>query len=222
MKETIRSIVPASLLRAYKKWRNIREYEGASYATIFKRIYDQDLWSTPETRSGPGSTVAFTGCIRSQLTTWLAEKKIRFLVDIPCGDFNWMRHVHFPNEMRYLGIDIVEDIVTINQVHQSDLVEFRVGDLLVDRLPTADVCFCRDLLIHFPNVAVEKAIENVRASGTRYFVATTYPAIRVNEDTRFPDSRKQNLALYLGAPETMLPDFGAGIHDKFMGVWHLA
>ena len=40
--------------------------------------------------------------------------KVRRLLDAPCGDHNWMRHVDLDG-IQYLGMDLVEDIVKHNQ-----------------------------------------------------------------------------------------------------------
>ena len=215
----LRAIAPEPLIGFGRRVRLRLIYGAASYPEIFAKVYRENRWLDSESRSGRGSTIAFTASIREELSRFLQEAGARSMVDLPCGDFNWMRLVRFPDGMDYLGIDIVPELVEQNRErHGAEHVRFELGDVLVDTLPRADVYFCRGLLIHFPNEATEQAIANIRRSGTRTLIATTYPGVRVNPDTRFPDSRRQNLALHLGKPECLLQD---GEPGKYMGVWRL-
>ena len=59
----------------------------------FQRIYETNLWSDPETRSGVGSTLDSTRVVRAELPKALRRLDARVLLDIPCGDFTWMEHV---------------------------------------------------------------------------------------------------------------------------------
>jgi SAM-dependent methyltransferase len=215
----LRRIAPEPLIGFARGVRQRYIYGSSSYPEIFAKVYRENRWLDSESRSGRGSTIAFTASIRAELSRFLHETGARSMVDLPCGDFNWMHLVRFPDGMDYLGIDIVPELVEQNRErHDAGHVRFELGDVLADQLPKADVYFCRDLLIHFPNHATEQAIANIRRSGARYLIATTYPAVRVNRDTRFPDSRRQNLALHLGEPERLLED---GEPGKYMGVWRL-
>jgi hypothetical protein len=215
--------VPRSAKEAFKALRNRYVFRGADYPEVFRIVHDRNLWDSAESLSGAGSTIGSTEGLRSGLGEWLARSDVRSLVDLPCGDFNWMRLVRFPAGMDYLGIDIVPALVAQNRSrYGADRLRFEVGDVLADALPAADVYFCRDLLIHFPNAATQKALANIRRSGARYLLATTFPGVVRNLDTRFPDSRPQNLALHIGEPDELLPDFGNGATGKFIGVWRLS
>ncbi len=217
----LRALAPAPLKWLVREVRNRRDFGDASYTDVFRTVYQRKLWFSDESNSGLGSTVAFTSTFRAALESFLAEVGARSLVDLPCGDFNWMRLVQFPVGMAYLGIDLLPELIETNRsMHRRPGVDFATGDVLAE-VPRGDVVLCRDLLIHFPNAAVEQALANIRASGSRYLLATTFPRVKRNWDTRFPDSRRHNLALHLGEPGALLPDFGAGITDKFVGVWSL-
>lgn len=210
---------PEPLARAFRTWRNQRVFRGAPYPERFRICYERNLWRSSESRSGPGSTEAFTRCLRPRLEHWLAQHRIGSLVDAACGDFNWMRLVKFPARMRYHGLDIVPAIVAENAArYATETVSFAEGDVLKPGLPKADVYLCRDLFIHFPNAAVDQAIANMRASGSRFLVASTFPSVTTNRDTLFADCRLHNLALHLGEPIELLPD---GAPGKFIGVWRL-
>jgi hypothetical protein len=63
---------------------------------IFTRIYHQNLWGNSESKSGHGSTVSRTDALRPRLTELAQQLGIRSLLDVPCGDFNWMRLTELP------------------------------------------------------------------------------------------------------------------------------
>ncbi|MEP0189425.1 MAG: class I SAM-dependent methyltransferase [Erythrobacter sp.] len=222
LRRVIRTLVPNSVMEWRKARRHRKHFGDADYAEAFKIVHDKNLWKDPESLSGGGSTVAFTQSIRQGLSDWLNSNEIKSLVDLPCGDFNWMRLVDFPAGMEYIGIDIVEDLIAANLAnHASDRHRFEVGDIIAGPVPKAEVYFCRDVFIHFPNSAVEKSIQNVKAAGAKYLIATTFPDVTEKTDTVFPNSRRQNMALFLGEPEELLDDNDDGRTDKFMGVWKL-
>ena len=222
IKAWIRYVVPETIVAL--RWRvvNRLKYGSADHQEIFTKIYQDNEWGDKESVSGSGSTIEVTAVFRKELEAWLVAQDIKSFVDIPCGDFNWMKLVKLPPTMTYYGMDIVPGIIEDNKRKYScPNVEFHVGDILGDKLRRADAYLCKDLFIHFPNKAISEAVENVRASGTRYLLATTFPNTKTNIDIRFGSARRTNLALILGKPQTMLRDFGAGVTDRFIGVWDL-
>lgn len=221
-RNTLRSAIPKPILDWRRKLLNRRSFGSADYGEIFKIVHETNWWRNRESVSGGGSTLAFTESIRAGLAEWLARHEIGSMVDLPCGDFNWMRLVQFPAGMRYTGIDIVPALIEANRAkYEAPGRTFELGDIIAGPVPPAEVYFCRDVFIHFPNDAVEQSIANVRATGARYLIASTFPDVTEKVDTVFPNSRRQNLALFLGEPEELLEDFGDGRTDKFMGVWKL-
>src|SRR3982750_719346 len=63
---------------------------------LFTYYYEVNRWQNPETLSGDGSTLANTENVRSELPELLNKFGVRKLLDAPCGDFNWFRHVERP------------------------------------------------------------------------------------------------------------------------------
>jgi hypothetical protein len=79
----------------------------------FASIFRTQRWGATETVSGPGSTLRATEYVRSILPKLFAWLEVEVLLDIPCGDFHWMRHVALPPV--YIGGDIVPELVDTNQ-----------------------------------------------------------------------------------------------------------
>ena len=99
-----------------------------------------------------------TETFRAELQAWVAQKRIASLLDAPCGDYNWMRHVQFPDDFRYVGGDIVGELIAANR-RRFPGVHFVEMDIISDALPAVDAWLCRDAMIHFPNASVSTVIE---------------------------------------------------------------
>ena len=55
-----------------------------------------------------GSELKSTINIRTFLIDFIVKNKVKSLVDAPCGDFNWMKHVTREVGVRYIGIDMLK------------------------------------------------------------------------------------------------------------------
>jgi len=125
-------------------------------------------------KSGTGSSLEATVNIRESLQGFLKKYDVRSMLDIPCGDFYWMSKMDLAG-IKYIGADIVPEIVHDNRKHYSQpCVCFEVLNLISDQLPACDLIFSRDCLVHLTNEQIEAVIENVRRSGAKYFAMTTY------------------------------------------------
>lgn len=125
--------------------------------------------------SGVGSDLNATKTITSTLRDLLNSISVKTMLDIPCGDFLWMQKVDLQG-VSYIGADIIESLITSHKsVHASPEKTFRTLDLITDDLPEVDLIFCRDCLVHFSHRLVKKAVSNVRRSGSRYLLTTTFP-----------------------------------------------
>jgi SAM-dependent methyltransferase len=149
----------------------------------FDAIYRGNHWRNPESASGFGSSMEATAVARSALAEIIARYSVTSILDIPCGDFNWMRHVDF--EGSYCGADIVRDLVAVNQLrYGSDQRRFVVLDVISDSLPRSDLILCRDCLNHLSIDEAVRALTNVVASGSRYVLLTHYPMTKINRSQR--------------------------------------
>ena len=143
--------------------------------TVFAEIDDRDLWDNAESVSGPRLTLAQTTVIRDRLPVLLREIKAGALLDVPCGDFNWMKEVDLGIE-RYIGADVVPELIKRNQQqYGSSTRSFIHLDLTQDQLPEVDLILCRDCLLHFSEKAIFRALRNLKKSRSKYLLTTTFP-----------------------------------------------
>lgn len=151
-----------------------------SLRETFTEIFQKNLWASTESVSGGGSEMQNTEVIRRELPYLLQKFGIKSILDIPCGDWNWMKSVDLCGAS-YIGADIVPDLIERNKANYQN-VDFRVLDLTSDSLPKVDLIFTRDCLGHLSNDNVSKAIRNCQESGSKYLLATSFTKWDTNPD----------------------------------------
>ena len=169
--------------------------ERPSTEEIFTRIYLTNAWGEEESVSGPGSSESRTHLLRPRLTALVRDLEIHSLLDLPCGDFNWMRFTELPS-VDYIGADIVPQLVRSNaSLHAGPGRQFIQLDLLRDPLPKVDLILCRDGLVHFSFSDIALALRAMQQSGSTYLLATTFTDHAGNEDIATGEWRPLNLDL---------------------------
>jgi SAM-dependent methyltransferase len=200
-----------------------------SNSAIFADIYHKKIWDHHGSVSGDGSTPELTKILSRELSTLLKKYNITSILDIPCGDFSWMKDVDTEN-IRYIGADIVPDIIKENAANYADRksCEFRTMDICSDSLPEVDLIFCRDCLVHLSNKHIFKALDNIRNSGAKYLMMTTFPDHNRNFNMLTGAWRSINFEkppFNLHQPIEMINEGfslrGGRFSDKSMGLWKL-
>jgi hypothetical protein len=211
--------------RAYKRLSQGRSSD--SLEKRFARIYKLNLWRGDETRCGPGSSLAETRVIRSELPRIASERSVRSLLDIPCGDLAWMKEIPLDLDA-YIGADIVPAIVEDNtERFGSPTRSFTRLDVRTDPLPKVDAVLCRDCLDHLALADVRQALTNIVSSGASYLLVTTYPGRESNPDITTGDWRPLNLQkapFSLPAPLELINEESEkpGYADKSLALWLVA
>ena len=222
----IRSDFSRAIGRLTTRFRTSSRSQRATFTAIART----NAWGSAESVSGPGSTQARGADFREELITLLDSWKFQSIVDAPCGDFNWMRHVLAGRDLVYTGIDIVEELITGNvREHSSPNRRFLCLDLTRDLLPPADVVICRDGLVHLSLVDAQAAVRNFQRSGSSYLLTSTFINRSKNSDIPTGGWRALNLeAAPFCFPEPLaLIDerctHSDGIYrDKRLGLWKLS
>lgn len=212
----IRRIYTRSMVRA-----------GIPPEKIFTTYYRQNKWRGRESVSGVGSDPEHTRAIEERLPRLLAEFGVQSMLDIPCGDFAWMRRVPLEG-VDYVGADIVAPLIEANnRAHATPGIRFVQLDLISDPLPRADLVLCRDCLVHLSFSDARAALRNILASGSRYILSTTFTARADNTDIGTGGWRPLNLQrVPFNFPEPRMlfsEQFDvAEYSDKAIGLWALS
>lgn len=190
---------------------------------IFREIYRLRLWNAPESASGCGSTLRQTETLRNELRPFLDRHGITTLLDIPCGDFNWMAQVDLSG-IRYTGADIVPEIVAANARHATDSIRFATLDLVADPLPRVDCVMVRDCFSHLPHEEIFLALDNIVRSGSRFVLMTHFEDQPDNPDIATGEFHRLNFCLppfdLPGPADLLREEHPNPKHaDKTLGLW---
>ena len=218
---SIRNSAPRGLRSIINEKMTVTGLGNGDAKEIFTNIFRKNWWNNNESRSGWGAELKKTESIRSALPEFVRRRAIRSLLDAPCGDFHWMQYVEWPPSFRYIGADIVHDLIAENRV-QFPGVAFLELDVLSDPLPDVDAWLARDLMIHFPDRAIWTALKQFRYSSLRFLLATTYPNARQNTDIKFGQVRHLNLCappFSLPPPFEILREDDDPVTGRVIGVW---
>jgi SAM-dependent methyltransferase len=194
--------------------------------TIFTEMYHRNKAALPGSVSGPGSDLDPTQVIRNLLPRLFRELKLSSMLDIPCGDFNWMRFVDLAG-MKYIGADIIAELVESNRVDYAlENITFEHLNLIQDDLPEVDLILCRDCLVHFSFDDIFKALHNIVRSESDYLLATHFTERDENHDIPTGSWRTLNLEISpfnLPQPLRTLNEGYTGnqgrFRDKSLALW---
>ena len=89
------------------------KYFSGSNKDIFTHIYKNNKWGDKYSFSGSGSNLNQTKIILENLPRIINKYEIKSILDLPCGDFYWMKEYNFQdlkytNPIRSLNYTLVE------------------------------------------------------------------------------------------------------------------
>lgn len=189
-------------LEMIRRRRECRDNSRARFDKSFDMIFADNHWGSRESASGGGSDAGRTRAIREYIPRVIRKYGIGSILDVPCGDYNWMKLVDKSApagggaKIDYIGGDVVGPMIEKNNaLYKGDRVSFRVIDITKDELPKVDLIFCKDCLQHLSEKNVLKALDNFKKSGAKYLLLTSYPLTIKNWDINDGDYRPLNLFL---------------------------
>lgn len=193
MKKLIKKIAPVWILKWYGMNRSSK-FKNRSTKEVFTEIYSINHWKSKESFSGAGSEIAQTKSLIEDLEKILNDMNIKTMLDIPCGDFNWMQKVDL-SKIDYIGADIVDELINrnIEQHKEKNNLKFKVLNLINDPLPKSDIIIIRDCLVHFSYNDIFNSIKNIKSSGSKYLLTTTFTTCNFNYDIVTGYWRRLNL-----------------------------
>src|SRR5262249_12332457 len=160
--------------RVRPKWRQMG-------MAVFTEHFRNNGWGCAQSASGEGSTLEQSAAIRAALPQIVRDFEIRSMLDIPCGDYNWMKLLDLP--VAYIGADIGSELVVENQHrYTGPSRSFMKLDVTADPLPEVDLILCRDCLFHFSYRHIFQALENIKNSRSRLLLTTTNTQLAKNRD----------------------------------------
>lgn len=204
------------------------KYFSGSTKDIFRDIYVNNKWGDEDSFSGSGSNLNQTNIILQKIPRIINKYKIKSILDLPCGDFYWMKEFDF-KDLNYIGADIVPELINKNKSEFcSDNINFRILDLIYDELPNADLLFCRDCLVHFSFEDIIKALKNIKKTKCKYFITTNFLKRESNVNIATGSWRTLNLCkapFYFPEPIEIIlencTESNNQFSDKVLSMWEI-
>ncbi len=145
--------------------------EATRRKQAFGQIYRESRWGRdPSTKyySGHGSRGHAVDAYVDSMAERLAADQQALgrpltIVDVGCGDFEVGRRLlqRLP-EARYIGCDLVPDMIASHQKEYGDhRTSFMVLDAVEDELPAGDVCLIRQVLQHLSNADISGILQKI-------------------------------------------------------------
>ena len=213
----LKRIAPRSaLVVARERWRwteRRKYYSSLSVRDAFADVYRNKAWGEAEGEefcSGFGSDDDFGKPYAEWVTRFAAQRNIRKIVDLGCGDFRVGRRICAAYQGEYIGVDVVPDVVEYNQYRfGSKTVAFHCANIIEDELPAGDICLIRQVFQHLSNPQIKVVLDRCRMYAYLLVTEDVYvgPRMRPNvdkphgADNRFYDRS----GVYLDLPPYSLP-----------------
>lgn len=114
--------------------------------------------------SGSGSTLENCQPLICWLTGYISENSITSMVDIGCGDLQWIPTLIEQTGITYTGIDCVPRLIESHR-NKYKTMTFLHSDVTqsVDILPPADMYFIKDVFQHWPTGTIAEFVTKLKA-----------------------------------------------------------
>lgn len=225
MRKFLKKHVP-SVMHVFNFYARVK-YKNRTYNEVFDSIHSNNSWEGDDSLSGQGSDLKQTEAVRVALPKVIHEFGIKSMLDIPCGDHFWMNLVSF-DDVQYTGADLVKGLVEYCQNnYSSENKEFKHLDIVKDELGRHDLIFVRDCFVHLSLENIQKALRNIKSSGSKYLITTTFTEKTKNFDIVNGGWRYLNFQLApfnFPAPLILIDEKcteGKKFADKSMALWKI-
>lgn len=199
--------------RRLKRFGNVRD--------IFTSYYKESYWKGggDESVCGAGSTMENTEAVRRELPGLISRLGVVRFLDAPCGDYSWFNHVELGEGVKYIGGDIVNEMIARNRErYENEDTEFICLDIIHDEMPNVDLWMCRDSLFHFSNDDIFRTLVNFLKSDIKFLLTSIHYECARNINIPTGHWRALNLELppfNLGKPILYIEDS----QGKRLGLW---
>jgi hypothetical protein len=159
IKSAVHKVLPKKLELAYNGYRQrnlARRNQLMTTEEVFTKIYSTNRWGGERGVFCSGAGSHETGIVSPYVCKVTAEldrigASSMTAVDLGCGDYSVGRQLSSACG-RYVGVDIVKDLVAHNQaLFGRHNVSFRHVNIVEEPLPEGDICFLRQVLQHLSN-----------------------------------------------------------------------
>lgn len=171
---------------------------------VFTDIYKINAWGSKESVSGPPSSLERTAELRVSLLSLFGDLEVQSVIDIGCGDWNWMQYVDL-TDISYLGVDIVQPLIeNLQKKYTNPNINFQKMNVLVDPAETADLWLARDFCCFYTPKEIQQFFQKFLESQSKFLAVTSIETRTPYQETLLGSWKPLNLlAAPLELPEPM-------------------
>ena len=134
----------------------LQNFDKDNLGKQFDAIYSVNRWGTG---SGAGSLPQVTAGYREFLQNFIAQRNIKTIADVGCGDWQFSRLMDF-SKVQYTGYDVSSIVIEQNtKLYQKDNIKFVHYDGDFEQVEPADLLICKDVLQHLPNAYIHNFLK---------------------------------------------------------------
>jgi len=143
---------------------------------LFSHIYAKNVWGNG---SGSGSGPKYCLKYMKLLQKLIKKKKIKNVLDLGCGDWQFSQYMDWGSLDSYVGLDVVSSVVERNKemfgkkniaFHKCDISN--VGKIEPFFGKEEQLVIIKDVLMHWKNEEIENWIHRVMKLPFRYLLVT--------------------------------------------------
>lgn len=155
-------------------------FEGAKQFAEFG--LNQKKSGSRESASGPGSANAVTKTAKKLIVDTVKNKGIKRIVDLGCGDWNWMKTIRQEfSDVYYEGWDANQEMIdNLNDEFGNENTKFYVKDITTDKLDNFDLAICRDVLFHMEFSNALKVLTNIDNADIPHLITSCFLKVEKN------------------------------------------
>jgi SAM-dependent methyltransferase len=142
---------------------NPKQVEQAEISEAFTNIYKHSAWQVTDDspKSGYGSNVSFCSEYISFVSEFIKKNDIKSVLDLGCGDWTFSQLIDW-RDIEYVGIDVVESVISENQKvhgdHNRKFYQMELADALDYFSEGVDLILCKDVLQHLSYQYVQSIV----------------------------------------------------------------
>lgn len=165
--------------------------------SAFNFIYSNKLWGVNREgtgNSGSGSLISTTMEYRHLLKNFIKDNTITSIVDLGCGDWEWMKEFDLGN-IKYTGIDVSSIVIENNtRLYSTNNIKFINGDVN-NITEEVDLIVIKDVLQHLPNQIITDIL-NIVKTKCKYCLITNDYSENCNKDINIGSYRHIDLTIH--------------------------
>lgn len=139
----------------------------------FEHVYQEAIWGKDEKgngTSGYGSTIEFNKNYIKFVRDFIIKNKVKTVVDIGCGDWQFSDQIYHDLDINYEGYDCVKHLIEEHKKRFSKNNNYHFhhinGDNITNSIQTKnpDLIILKDVIQHWTNENIVKFFDSIHSS----------------------------------------------------------